>query len=138
MGHVEMRTPKLLRFAVLMAVIATSFGCGAVESAAPSAAECVEDWNDRSDRSVRAEVMEGGYEFAAVRGWVANESYPGCSIRFGGDHGTTFTFLSCSRTFTAAHRRLRRWQCEPESSTRFEPDQSVARAEVMSGWQLTI
>jgi hypothetical protein len=95
----------------------------------------VEDWNDRAGLAVQEQVTAGEYRFAAVRGWVAKESYPGCSLRFmTGDE--VASGLSCIRTFEAAVARLTRWSCEAYRDVVADTDRSVARAEVVSGWRL--
>jgi hypothetical protein len=118
-------------------MMAGSVNCsGVLTPGVPSPEECVEDWNTRAGSTVQSEVANGEYRFAAVRGWVAKESYPGCSLRFG--TGNESVFLFCIRTFQAAAERLTRWSCERHGDVPLHPDQSVARAEVISGWRLTI
>lgn len=75
----------------------------------PSLAECVADWNDRAASHVRSAVA-GKFPFAAAQGWIAKESYPGCSIVFVG--GPDQPWLPCIRTFRAAEARLTTWSCE--------------------------
>jgi hypothetical protein len=117
-------------------VLAASAACGALSpTGTPSAEECVNDWNDLAGRAVQEQVTVGEYTFAAVRGWVAKESYPGCSLRFMTDEEVT-SWLSCIRTFEAAVARLKRWSCEAHRDVVPDTHRSVARAEVVSGWRL--
>jgi hypothetical protein len=117
--------------------VVVTVGCQPLVQSAPSAEECIEDWNERAGLTVQGQIAAGGYRFAAVRGWVAKETYPGCSLRFmTGEEPTSG--LSCIRTFEAAVVRLTRWSCEAYEGVIPEADRSVTRAEVVSGWKLSV
>lgn len=96
--------------ASLLGTAAILFGLLSLEGARiPSAAECVDDWNERAEPLQRAQVTMGGLRFAVVHGWLAKLRYPGCSIAFIDEPNER---LSCSRTFWASSSRLTHWSCE--------------------------
>lgn len=77
---------------------------------APSAAECVDDWNTRARQPQRDQIAAGEFQSAIVQGWLAKRDYPGCGIVFVSQ--TDQPWLSCVRTFSAAVARLTEWSCE--------------------------
>lgn len=96
--------------ASLLGTAAILFGLLSLEGArAPSAAECVEDWNERAGSEQRARVTARALPFAVVRGWLAKLRYPGCNIAFVDEPDER---LSCARTFQASSPALTDWSCE--------------------------
>lgn len=79
---------------------------------APSAADCVDDWNARAGRLARDRVAAGQFRSAMARGWLAKETYPGCGIIFITELNENEPWLACTRTFAAAVARLTEWSCE--------------------------
>jgi hypothetical protein len=89
-------------------VFGSTFACD--RPAAPSPHRCVDDWNTRAGSSARDRVTEGEFQSAWVRGWLAENTYPGCGIVF--ITSPNEPWLSCARTFQAAVARLTEWSCE--------------------------
>jgi hypothetical protein len=77
---------------------------------APTLTQCVDDWNMRAGPSARDRVAEGEFQSAWARGWLAENTYPGCGIVF--IISPNRPWLSCARTFHAAVARLTEWSCE--------------------------
>jgi len=124
----------------LMAAVATVAAVGFIDAArmndAPSASECVDDWNARAGRDVQEQVAAEEYRSAEVQGWFTDVS-PGCGIGFISSEGDRF--LSCTRPFDASDPQPTRWSCE--WNTPAVDDGSAepgAMARIVSGWQLTL
>lgn len=77
---------------------------------APSAAECVDDWNGRAGSELQHQIALGEFQSATARGWLAKTVYPGCTVIFTADWHEHW--LACVRTFHAADGRLTHWSCE--------------------------
>ena len=125
----------------LMAGIATIAAVGFIDAArmndAPSASECVDDWNARAGKELQEQVAGEGYRSAKVRGWFTDVS-PGCGIGFIPSEGDPM--LSCTRPFDASDPQPTRWSCEwrtplLDDTGSIDP---AATARVVSGWQLTL
>lgn len=84
------------------------------QSRAPSAAECVDDWNARAGQARWDQIAAGQFRSAIVRGWLAKLEYPGCGIIF--ITAKDGPWLSCSRSFHAVVARLTEWGCEGGSN----------------------
>jgi hypothetical protein len=124
----------------LMTAVATIAGVGFMDAArmndAPTASECVDDWNARAGQADRARVAAEEYRSANVQGWFTDVS-PGCGIRFIGLEGDLA--LSCTRPFDASDPQPTRWSCEwrttvPDDIGGSERGES---ARIVSGWHLT-
>ena len=118
-------------------VLACMAACG--RTGAPSAQECVDDWNARAGRLARETVAAGQFRSAMSRGWLAKETYPGCGIIFITELHEDEPWLVCTRTFTGAVIRLTEWSCEtgdqPGLDRSLGPD-FHANAAVISGSEL--
>jgi hypothetical protein len=106
MSRVTVRIAVPLVAALVLALMA----CG--WTAAPSAEECVDDWNARAGRLARERVATGQFRSAMASGWLAKETYPGCGIVFITELNENEPWLACTRTFAAAVARLTEWSCE--------------------------
>jgi hypothetical protein len=120
---------------VAAVVLTSTAACGG--TGAPSAQECIGDWNTRAGPSARDRVTEGEFQSAWARGWLAENTYPGCGIVF--ITRPNEPWLSCARTFQAAVARLTEWSCEagPQPGLRqtLAPD-FRANTTVISGSEL--
>jgi hypothetical protein len=102
---------------------------------APSVSECVDDWNARAGEEEQRQVAEEGYRSATVKGWLAKEEYPGCGLIFIASEGDRF--MTCTRTFAAAHPRLTDWSCEWRTLVG-GGSEGRTTAKIVAGWQLTL
>ena len=96
---------------VLAGVVAT---VGFVQDAgmqdAPTASECVDDWNAHADESSRGLVVTNDYRSATVRGWF--HGWAGCGIAFRPRGSHPFLVHSCTRSFGASDPAGTDWTCE--------------------------
>lgn len=125
----------------LMAAVATVAAVGFIDAArmndAPSASECVDDWNARAGKEVQEQVAGEEYRSAKVQGWFTDVS-PGCGIGFIPSEGDPL--LSCTRPFDASDPQPTRWSCEWRTPVLDDTDSadSAATPRIVSGWQLTL
>jgi hypothetical protein len=135
MSHVTVRIGIPLVAALVLTPTAV---CG--WTGTPSAQECVDDWNARAGRLAREMVVAGQFRSAMARGWLANETYPGCGIIFITELNENEPWLACTRAFAAAVARLTEWSCEagdqPGLIDRSLGPDFHANATVLSGSEL--
>lgn len=115
---------SLVVIALIVAGVATSD-----PPRAPTLAGCIADWIDRGEADDDVIVRDDGWVSADVEGWLAEGPSPGCGLVFA-DRARE-TFAACSRTFHAAHERLRAWGCEILPAAR-EPTSYRPNAVVVS------
>jgi hypothetical protein len=105
---------------------------------APTASECVDDWNGHAGTTSRVLIAEQGYRAATVRGWF--HDYAGCGIVFLPVGAHPLPSHTCTRGFSSSDPAGTDWACEQDT---VDPGTSGSRdagevAVVSEGWRLSL
>ena len=122
-------------FVAVAAIATVGFVQDARMQDAPTASECVDDWNARSTGNAQRLVATERYSSARVSGWF--HDYAGCGVTFDAPGEHPFLILTCSRGFSSSDPAGVGWTCEWDTPLQDAPvTRTVARVD--SGWRLTL